>query len=286
MDQTRISMTGVAATTGGAILSAAMVLLSTSIAVASPSRSANDPMSPSAIPQTEFDVPVMPDFSRGAQDTTDPADDEAPTNEDTSDDPRDTPPPVFFGEEIDADDDSIVFVVDLSGSMTIASIGPFEDENGTIVTGNRLDRAKAELKRSLKGLPENFYFNVLFYDECVVSCFSSKQEATEANKAQAYTWIDTMQPDGWTNTGLAVQTALTDKEIKSVVLLSDGSPNFLDCTMTYVGSFDDHANLISTANSQSAVINTFGIGVSSDPSARSFMQRVALENGGSYAEVE
>jgi hypothetical protein len=53
-----------------------------------------------------------------------------------------------------------------------------------------------------------------------------------------------------------------------------------------VGSFDDHANLIRMANTQAATVQTFGIGVSSDSAARSFMQRVASENNGTYTEIE
>ena len=128
-------------------------------------------------------------------------------------------------------------------------------------------------------------FNVYFYDECVVGCWPFKQVADDANKAADNAFIDGMQPDGWTNTGLAVQTALGDKENLTVVLLSDGSPNFLDCSMNYVGSFDDHARLIRSSNTQNAKINTFGIGIASDPDARAFMQRVASENGGSYTDV-
>ena len=132
---------------------------------------------------------------------------------------------------------------------------------------------------------DNFFFNVFIYDECTNSCWSVKQQANAGNKANAYTWIDAVQPDGWTNTGLGVQTALGDKENKTIILLSDGAPNFLDCAMNYVGSFDDHAKLIRSANTQNAVVNTFGIGINNDVDARGFMMRVASENGGTYTDV-
>ncbi len=289
---TRISMTGVVASTGGSILTAAVVLLSSSLALANPpaTQTAGAPYGgPTQLPNSGLDLPMTPVFfgdelPSDAEDAPEPQNDDE--NEQAGEDPRDVPPPVFFGEEIDSSRDSLVFVVDLSGSMSIMASGSFEDENGNITTGNRLDRAKAELKKSIQGLPDNFLFNIVVYDECVFSCWNEKQEATAPNKSNAFAWIDALRPDGWTNTGLAVQSALTDKEISSIVLLSDGAPNFLDCAMNYVGSFEDHANLIRTANTQGAVVDTFGIGVSGDAAARTFMQRVAADNGGTYTEID
>ena len=94
-----------------------------------------------------------------------------------------------------------------------------------------------------------------------------------------------MQPDGWTNTGLAVQTSLSDKSNMTIVLLSDGSPNFLDCAMNYVGSFEQHREVIRNENTQGATIDAFGIGITSDADARSFMMALAAESGGSYVEI-
>ena len=90
---------------------------------------------------------------------------------------------------------------------------------------------------------------------------------------------------GLTNTGLAVATALADKSNKNVVLLSDGEPNFLDCNMNYVGSYVEHEAVIRQANTQKGRVDCFGIGVTSNPEARAFMQAVAEQNGGAYLEI-
>jgi hypothetical protein len=287
----RISMVAVLASSAASILLAAapIFLLGGSAVTANPNVGGSSyPGSEDALPSHGLDLPMGPTWVGGpAPDVVPdpvPEPEEVPADE-GGEDPRDTPPPEFFGEEISTVADSILYVIDQSGSMSIKA-EPFENENGQVVSnGSRLDRAKAELKRSIAGLPENFYFNVYFYDECTSVCFSQKQQASAGNKAAAFSWIDAIQPDGWTNTGLAVQTALTDKDNKTIVLLSDGSPNFLDCSMNYVGSSDDHANLIRTENTQGATINAFGIGISNDPTSRAFMQRVANENSGSYIEV-
>jgi hypothetical protein len=298
----RISMIGVVASTAGSLLVASTVILSASLAVANPAdgKPGYDKDGPYAsLPQMKdgLDLPVgVPVYDPKPQPPTSivppvkldsrlPKSGPVNTTPPPADDPRDEPPPVFFGEEIDADTNSIIYVVDNSGSMTI-SVEPFTDETGAVVRGNRLDRAKAELRRSISSLPQSFYFNVIFYDECMMSCWPQKKRATADNKAAAFAWIGGVQPDGWTNTGLAVATALRDKENKSVVLLSDGSPNFLDCAMNYVGTFEQHRELIRNSNTQGAVINTFGIGLSADQDARSFMQAVAAENRGSYVQVD
>lgn len=294
----RMSTIGVVASAGGSVLVASTLLLSASLAVASPEGagsygSVSDPSDPSR--------PLLPNFDRGMdlpispvayQPPVDPlipmppfGRPEIPLGGQPGEDPRDEPPPTFYGEELSADRDSIIYVIDNSGSMTI-SVQPFINETGNITSGNRLDRAKAELRRSISALPERFSFNVIFFDECTMLCWGSKQRATPANKEYAIGWLNGVQPDGWTNTGFASATALADKDNKSIVLLSDGSPNFLDCAMNYVGTFDQHRDLIRTSNSQGARIDCFGIGIQGDPDATGFMQRVAAENGGTYVSID
>ena len=288
----RISMIGVVASTAGSLLAASTVILSAGLAVASPSASDsgsnNDPNKP-VIPvrgdDPTLDLPIMiPVYDPNPK----PVYETQPIKPTPvpleGEDPKDEPPPTFYGEEIEEDQDSILYVIDNSGSMTL-TVEPFLDGAGNVVKGNRLDRAKSELCNSIASLTETFTFNVIFFDECTMSCWPSKQKANDSNKATAFAWINSVQPDGWTNTGLAVAQALQDKTNKSVVLLSDGSPNFIDCAMNYVGTFEQHRELIRNANSQAATINCFGIGIATDPDARSFMISVAGQNNGSYVEI-
>jgi hypothetical protein len=195
-----------------------------------------------------------------------------------------TPPPVFFGKDIE-NTGSIVYVIDQSGSMSL-TVSPFTNNDGKKVTGgNRMDRAKSELTKSILSLPSSFVFNVVFYDECVRTWKGSAVKASDSNKNEAFKYISAQEPMGFTNTGLGVATALQDKGNKTVVLLSDGEPNFLDCACNYVGTYDEHKNLIRSANSQNARIDCFGIGVSGDPDAKNFMMQVAAMNQGTYVEI-
>lgn len=198
-------------------------------------------------------------------------------------DPTDTPPPVFYGEELPLDHEAIVYVIDRSCSMSWKT-GEYVDENEAIQKGgSRLDRAKAELKRSIKSLPENFKFNVVIFGSCVETLWSEVRAADPSNKKLAMAWADTIKTQGWTNAGLATQTALADKSVKSVVLLSDGSPNYIDCAELLEKSPTFHREMIRAANTQGAQIHTFGV----DPTAnaRAFLQGVAADSGGTYSEV-
>jgi hypothetical protein len=196
-----------------------------------------------------------------------------------------TPPPIFFGHDIPSTG-SIVYVIDQSGSMSL-TVPSFTDQNNNIVTGGcRMDRAKAELVKSIATLPKTFVFNVIFYDECVRPWKPQSVTASDSNKQAAFAYIAGQGPMGFTNTGLAVATALQDKSNRSVVLLSDGEPNFLDCACNYVGTYDEHEQLIKSNNNQGARIDCFGIGVSGDADARNFMIAVASQNSGTYVQVD
>jgi hypothetical protein len=266
MSTRRISSTSVFATSGTVLASALALVLGAGLTFA------RGPVDP------EMDLPIE-------RPTAKPANPPKGPDPVTTTAPLPTaPPPTFFGKDIPATS-TIIYVVDQSGSMSL-TIGTYTNENGQVVTsGSRFDRAKSELVKSIRSLPKSFTFNVVFYDECVRPWQSKNVSAEDSYKTQAYAFIGAQQPLGFTNTGLGVAQALQDKSVKSVVVLSDGEPNFLDCAMNYVGSYDEHKSLIRQANSQNAQIDCFGIGVAGNPDARSFMQSVAAANGGSYTEI-
>ena len=205
-------------------------------------------------------------------------------------DPSDTPPPVFFGEELDDDGDSILFVIDRSGSMGaradvhVPGVGTFE--------GTRMGKAYTELKRSIDGLPESMRFDVFVYDCMVTPMWGALLEATPANKARAKAWLR-HAPRGGTGTGPALHTALsTFRGCTSVVLLTDGGPNCIGIVVgsttgvvsTRSGTPDQHREMVRMANTQGATINVFGIGATGE-GFRAFLQGLASDSGGSYFDV-
>lgn len=218
---------------------------------------------------TDLDLPVAKPEYQGA-----PIEEEPPIPPEIE--PPTEAPPTFFGEEIDSENDTIFYVLDISGSMGWDNQS-YTRPDGTQASGPRIDRAKAELIRSIQGLSENFKFNIIAYDCGTRQWQGSMQEANDANKAAATAWVSGHRPTGATGTGPAAASALGDKDNMAVVLLTDGAPN---CGAS---GNSGHRSMIANANTQGATVNVFGIAASG--SYRSFCQGVASDNGGSYVDV-
>jgi len=199
-----------------------------------------------------------------------------PSEDDNTEDPRDTPPPTIYGEEIDTETDTIIYVLDISCSMGWDPQS-YTTLDGVISSGPRLDRAKVELAKSIMGLSDNFKFNVIAYDCSTRQWKRSLVEADAKNKQSAVSWASELAPTGSTATGPGTALALADKENASVVLLTDGMPN---CGAEGAAG---HRAMIASANSQGATINVFGIAASG--SYRAFCQAVAGDSGGRYFDI-
>lgn len=212
-------------------------------------------------------------------------------DEDDGDDPRDTPPPVFFGEEIDAETDSLIYVIDISGSMKTGGVF------GTLA-GSRIARARAELVASINGLAPSYTFNVFAYSDTIYEFSPERLSATAENKGAIARWIMEFNPRGMTATGPACAKALWDKPNMAVVLLTDGLPNYGAMSrrikkMAENGNtppeeqqqahMDAHREVISRANTQGATVDVFGI--DSFGAMRVFCQTVAADSGGRYYDV-
>lgn len=181
-------------------------------------------------------------------------------------DPRDEPPPTIYGEEIDTETDSIVYVLDISLSMS-------DDD--------RITRAKRELAKSINGLSRNFRFSVVAYSCSMRQWSRTLVEANDENKASACKWVNALEPSDSTATGPAVCLALAmDRENKTVVLLTDGAPNCGTPRMLP----EEHRNMIRRLNTQQASVHVFGIAATGE--YRRFCQQVASDNGpGQFHEV-
>lgn len=201
------------------------------------------------------------------------------------DDPRDEPPPVFFGEEIEAEHCSIVFVLDASGSMLSWARPPvswwtWETPRGTYHTipgEYRWDRAVRELERCLSGLAPPWRFGVVAYPNCSVSVWpGSMAPATPDQTAAAVEWTRAVRVEGATGTAGAVVTAFRLDPEAVIVLLTDGAPN---C------GWPDywHRQVIRSENRHGQTVNVFGI--SAEGQYRAFCQGVAADNGGMYVDV-
>lgn len=237
------------------------VLIGLSVFLSAPAEGRNKRLG-----KDDLDLPVGP-VKLGdqlPQEAEPPPPAQAPPPDPVGDDPRDTPPPVFYGEEIDLESDEIVYVIDRSGSMRTGS-----------GEQTRMAKAKRELCRSIDGLSDNLSFNAWSFSSTVTSMWGETREATPANKATAKTWVNAQGASGGTQTGPAMATALqAHTSCLNFVLLTDGAPT---------GNAGKHRKWIRQNNHQKAVIDVFGIetmGVT-----RSFCMGVASDSGGSYYDV-
>lgn len=187
-------------------------------------------------------------------------------------DPADEPLPVFFGEELDSESSSVVFVLDISGSM----LQPAWDDQLGYGGPQKITTAKRELVKAIETLPRSWAFDVVAYDDIIYLWRPALVAADEANKADASSWVGSRQPFGSTLTGPAVVSALAlDRENHLVVLLTDGAPTGW--------SPDEHRKMIREGNSQRAVIDVFGIEATGPMLV--FAKGVASDNGGRYVDA-
>jgi hypothetical protein len=191
--------------------------------------------------------------------------------------------PRFYGSEIISENQTVFFVIDISGSMAY-DIQTYLDQDGNVQKGSRLDRAKAELSRCISLLPEKFKLNVLAYDCSSTQWRDTMQPASGENKKSAIQWVQALMPGGGTGTGYAVALALRQKNNRLVVLLTDGAPNcYLGGACGSDEDMDSHLHAIREANTQNAVVDVFGVGAAGQ--FKQFCVDVASQNGGSYTDV-
>jgi len=197
--------------------------------------------------------------------------------------PGDIDKPNIYGHDLDSKNKTIFYVIDISGSMGW-DMGQYTTPDGKTKTGNRLDRAKSELSKSVMSLPGDFKFNMLAFDCSVFTWMPTMVPADDADKQAAMGWINALQPEDATGTGPAVAAALSDKSNFLVVLLTDGAPN--------CGAGDEsggssciaaHRAMIKQNNTAPAVINVFAIGATDEFEA--FCQGVASDNNGTCTDV-
>lgn len=113
----------------------------------------------------------------------------------------------FFGTRARAD--SVVFVVDMSGSME----------------GHRFDRAVEELSHSLSLLQPSQKFFIFFYNGATFPLFEQRVPkllpATTGNRARATKWIHAFHPEGDTAPEDAIEKALKLRP-QVIYFLTDG----------------------------------------------------------------
>lgn len=178
------------------------------------------------------------------------------------DDPRDTPPPTIYGEDILSSKETVVFVLDRSGSMSLGR------------PNSRLDRAKRELAIAVSSLPDNWEFGICTYGTSIWHLAPKLIVASPVNKAAAIKWVNKCAASGSTHTGPAMVDSFSRYDSDYYVLITDGAP---------ANGTQFTRDMIKNGNTDGAVIDVFGVEATGE--FRAFCQAVAAESGGAYFDV-
>ena len=195
----------------------------------------------------------------------------------------------FFG--IRTRSKNIIYVLDISGSMNWSLDAPAYEPGSTqafpptAAKGKRrYDYSKTELIQSIRSLPDDGTFNIVYYNGEVFVWKKKMQTATAANKATATKWAESIEPGGNTNIFDSIEKAFgmigrgsRDDTYKlaadTVFFLSDGR--------AYRGRITDPKQMLREVKKMNSLkkvqIHTVSLGRNSD---HEFMEKIAKQNDG------
>jgi hypothetical protein len=209
-------------------------------------------------------------------------------------------PGFFFGHDL-RQSKSIVFVLDLSGSMRQRSGGVVENvgvdvaakTGGSFVSGlmgrraghaaenrvkklqQKVEKVKVHLVASLNGLPPGSYFNVILFSRGVQRLAPGLVEATPASIGLVSAFVSQLEAAGSTSMKAALAAGLS-AGAQQVVLLTDGLPT--DASPGEILSMAVQMN-------QARTMTVWTVGVGSDQDF-SFLRDLALANGGAFLSYD
>ena len=203
---------------------------------------------------------------------------------------------VIFG--LDLTGKNIAFVLDVSGSMTTTDPLPLDGgprprsvtrKDGVIIdeSRERIFRAKEELVRVIRDLPDDKSFNIIAYSSDVKPWKENLVPADAARKRQAIDFIESLRAEGITVTDMALEYAFEDPIVDTIYLITDGAP-------THQGSVGpglpaDAPRLIAEILARAKVLNfrrgvrIFTLGF---PGAEEdFLKKLSQEHNGKYRPI-
>ncbi len=220
-----------------------------------------------------------------------------------------TPPGTVSYHGISTPSRSILFVIDVSGSMEQEVIEKERFKDGDYPSYKRIDIVKTELIRTIQGLEPYVKYNIVSFATDTKRWKKTLVGANVLNKSSANTWVRRLEAIGGsskedlasvgltgsanlgagrTNTYAALMDALEaggqgvkDKNyevsVDTIFFLSDGRPSWGD----YVDT-EDILREVNAANElRKVVIHTIAIG----EFEKNFMKRLADDNGGVFVDL-
>jgi Mg-chelatase subunit ChlD len=201
----------------------------------------------------------------------------------------------FFGHDL-RQEDSVVYVLDLSGSMS-GRTGTIAEQVGkdaaaeaggslvSSVTGGlggeaadsvlsmdkKVELVKDHLIASLRGLPSGAQFNIVLFSDEVQTLSPTLITANAASTSLVGAFVSRLKEGGSTSLKGAIMAGL-DSDAKELLVLTDGLPTD--------SSPEEILSTVQQRNGDKAHrVSTVGVG---DDQAKDFLTRLATDNGGKY----
>ena len=172
--------------------------------------------------------------------------------------------PQYYGIDIHAQ--RMMFIIDHSSSMEDYWAGM-----------SRLARAKLELIKVIRELPEETEFAIMFFETSVRVWRKELLIASEENKLEAIAFIRRLGFGDRTNTYGALRQSLNfDQDLEAVFLLTDGQPTIGETVLPEKILMD----ILGRNRFRHLNFNTIGIAV--NPNTEAFLKQLATGSGGEY----
>jgi uncharacterized protein with von Willebrand factor type A (vWA) domain len=201
----------------------------------------------------------------------------------------------FFGHDL-RQEDSVIYVLDLSGSMS-GRTGSVAEQlgkdtaakaGGSLISGitggvgseaadsvlsmdKKVELVKDHLIASLRGLPAGARFNIILFSNDVQRLAPTLITANAASTNIVSAFVSRLREGGSTSLKSAIMAGL-DSEAKDLLVLTDGLPT--DSTPEEILTSVKQRN-----ENKGHRVSTVGVG---DDQAKDFLTQLATDNGGKY----
>jgi von Willebrand factor type A domain/HEAT repeats len=179
--------------------------------------------------------------------------------------------PKFFGLQVESQ--RVLFVLDVSGSMTAAMQGRYVGKHGAA----RIDVAKQQLSAAIDGLAPGTLFNIFVFSSGVDRWQPGGiGVATAPDRKAALTWVERLGASGGTNLHDALKLAFDDPDVDTIFVMSDGEP-------TAGALIDPHkirAEVAFWNQHRKVVVNTIAVGGNLE-----VLEWLARDSGGKYVQM-
>lgn len=180
----------------------------------------------------------------------------------------------YFGVEIHSD--SLALLFDVSGSMGRSNVQFTSQDKKKGGESNAFHAASEEIRSVLKRYTQGARFNLIAFGDEVIPFQRKVVKRTRGSVNKADRFLKKLKPGGETNTYGALELALADPNVDTIVLLSDGHP-----TRGRRVEPSDILEAVARINRfRGTVIHTVQIG-----EKQPFMRQLSQGNGGRYREI-